>query len=121
MAAYDPLNADADPFRPPAISTIVHCLHCGEEYDSYRIEWRVKPDGQGGSHGFWCCPVEGCDGKGFGFDIFPIDPEYRDENGEKMWMDDVGGEDWDEEPDAGAGGENGSDGVSPEDDEPLPW
>jgi len=29
--------------------------------------------------------MPGCDGKGFGFDIFPVDPEYRDENGELMW------------------------------------
>jgi hypothetical protein len=25
---------------------------------------------------------------GFGFDIFPVDPEYRDENGELMWCSD---------------------------------
>lgn len=86
--AYDPMNPDHDPFAPPAISTIVHCIHCGEEYDSYRIEWRVERDLDGREHGFWCCPMLGCDGKGFGFDIFPIDPEYRDENGELMWCSD---------------------------------
>ena len=86
--AYDPLDPDNDPFHPPAISTIVHCIHCGEEYDSFRIEWRVEQDTEGKPHGFWCCPMLGCDGKGFGFDIFPIDPEYRDENGELMWCDD---------------------------------
>jgi len=93
--AYDPLNPDNDPFGPPAISTIVHCIHCGEEYDSYKIEWRVERDADGVPHGFWCCPIAGCDGKGFGFDIFPIDPEYRDENGELMWCGDE--EDEDEE------------------------
>jgi hypothetical protein len=86
--AHDPLNPDNDPFGPPPISTIVHCIHCGEEYDSYKIEWRVEHDADGGVHGFWCCPMPGCDGKGFGFDIFPVDPEYRDENGELMWCSD---------------------------------
>jgi len=90
---HDALNPDSDPFGPPAISTIVHCIHCGEEYDSYRIEWRVEHDADGGVHGFWCCPMPDCDGKGFGFDIFPVDPEYRDENGELMWCSDDEDED----------------------------
>lgn len=86
--AHDSLNPDNDPFAPPVISTVVHCIHCGEEYDSYRIEWRIERDADGQSHGFWCCPMDNCDGKGFGFDIFPVDPEYRDENGELMWCSD---------------------------------
>jgi hypothetical protein len=86
--SHEFLNSDNDPFGPPAISTVVHCIHCGEEYDSYRIEWRVERDADGQAHGFWCCPMPGCDGKGFGFDIFPVDPEYRDENGELMWCSD---------------------------------
>lgn len=94
---YDPLNSDNDPFGPPAISTLVHCIHCGEEYDSFRIEWRVEQDADGKPHGFWCCPMPGCDGKGFCFDIFPVDPEYRDENGELIWCDDD--EEFDEEDD----------------------
>jgi hypothetical protein len=97
----DSLNPENDPFGPPAISTVVHCIHCGEEYDSYRIEWRVERDADGGAHGFWCCPMIGCDGKGFGFDIFPVDPEYRDENGELMWCsDDADDEDDDDFDDA---------------------
>ncbi len=88
MAAYDPLDAGADVFRPPAVATMLHCLHCGEEYDRYRIEWRILTDHSGKPHGFWCCPIENCDGKGFGFDIFPIDPDYRDEDGNAMWVDD---------------------------------
>jgi hypothetical protein len=90
--AYDPLNPDHDPFGPPAIPTLVHCIHCDNEFDSYRIEWRVEYDVNGHEHGFWCCPMPGCDGKGFGFDIFPVDPEYRDENGELMWCSDEGDE-----------------------------
>ena len=83
--AYDPLDPEKDPFRPPPISTLVHCIHCHEEYDSFRIEWRVEKDADDNLHGFWCCPIPGCGGLGFGFDIFPVDPEYRDENGELMW------------------------------------
>jgi hypothetical protein len=123
MPAYDPLDADTDPFRPPAISTLVGCLHCGQEYDSYRMEWRVETDSHGRPHGFWCCPIECCDGRGFGFDIFPVDRDYRDENGDKMWTDD------DEETDDGP--ENGqiandrsngcSDSIAPEDDESEPF
>jgi hypothetical protein len=96
MADYNPLDADGDPFRPPTLPTLVHCLHCGEEYDSYRIEWRVEADHHGRPHGFWCCPIANCDGRGFGFDIFPVDPEYRDEEGNKMWCDDGDSEDEDE-------------------------
>jgi hypothetical protein len=81
MAHYDPLDANADPFRPPTIPTLVACLHCGQEYDSYRIEWRVRRDAEGRLHGFWCCPIPGCGGLGFGCDILPVDPEYRDERG----------------------------------------
>jgi hypothetical protein len=78
---YDPFDADADPFKPPAVSTEVACLHCGQEYGSYLIEWRVVTTVDGSEHGFWCCPTPDCDGKGFGFDLLPLDPEYQDENG----------------------------------------
>ncbi|MFO0965008.1 MAG: hypothetical protein U0793_05385 [Gemmataceae bacterium] len=88
MPSYDPLDPDADRFRPPTLSTLVGCLHCHQEYESYRIEWRVQTTLDGKRHGFWCCPIENCDGKGFGVDIFPVDPDYRDEDGNKMWFDD---------------------------------
>jgi hypothetical protein len=103
MPGYNPLDADADPFKPPALSTLVHCLHCNEEYDSYRIEWRVETNHEGKPHGFWCCPIPGCGGIGFGCDIFPVDPEYRDEEGNKMWSSD-----------------DESDGSTAGDDEALP-
>lgn len=80
----DPRRPDGDPFHPPSIATLVHCIHCGEEYDSYRIEWRVEPDASGKPHGRWCCPVPGCDGAGFGFDIFPVDPDYADPDGREI-------------------------------------
>ena len=86
---FDPADPAGDPFHPPSIPTLVECLHCGEEYDSYLIEWRVDrgPDGKG--YGMWCCPTAGCDGAGFGFDIHPVDHDYVDPDGRDMgWCDD---------------------------------
>jgi hypothetical protein len=83
---YDPLDSEGDCFKPPAVPTRVNCLHCDEEYQSDLIVWRIER-GEGGPHGFWCCPTPGCGGVGFGFDIFPVDPDFVDEHGEKMWQD----------------------------------
>src|SRR5690242_11840249 len=89
-------DPDADTFRPPAANTEVGCLHCGEVYDSYRIEWREEADSDGKPRGFWCCPTPGCGGRGFGFDILPTDPDWQDEEGRGMgWVHDD--EDEDEE------------------------
>lgn len=122
-----PLDPDSDPFRPPAIPTEVGCLHCQQEYESYLIEWRVFVEGDGKEHGFWCCPTSGCDGKGFGFDIFPTDPTYRDENGDLIYSDD-GEEEIDEDteeappPDEEAPGKNGDPPRRrASDDNDLPW
>ncbi|MBX7106176.1 MAG: hypothetical protein K1X57_19000 [Gemmataceae bacterium] len=70
-----------DSFYPPAIPTLVHCTHCGEEYESYLMEWRVSRNASGVARGFWCCGTPNCDGIGFGCDIWPIDPDYEDERG----------------------------------------
>jgi hypothetical protein len=115
--AYDPLDADADLFRPPKIPTLVGCLHCQQSYESYLIEWRVEQDRDGGAHGFWCCPVPGCDGKGFGFDILPIDPTYQDENGGWVHCDDDSPLEGEIDPDVSAPGEH----ARPDDDEDLPF
>jgi hypothetical protein len=80
-------NPDDDCFKPPAIPTEVHCLHCNQEYESYLIHW-VEKKCDGEIMGFWCCPTPGCDGKGFGFDLLPTDPEYQDENGGWFYDDD---------------------------------
>jgi hypothetical protein len=89
---YDPLDPQADPFHPPAIPTQVGCLHCGKEYESYLIEWRVETGPDGTQRGFWCCPTPGCGGCGFGFDILPTDPHYQDERGGWVWDDEEEGE-----------------------------
>jgi hypothetical protein len=86
MDANEP-DPEKDPFGPPAIPTEVECLHCGKQYDSYLIEWRIETGGDGARHGFWCCPTPGCSGMGFGCDILPVDPHYRDERGGWVWDD----------------------------------
>ncbi len=127
MQPDDVLTPLGDPFGPPALSTLVACLHCGQEYDSYRIEWRIETDANGKPHGFWCCPIPGCDGMGFGFDIFPVDPEYRDEHGELMWVSDDEDDEYetsDEMSLEDMGGSEAGERRRPaegDDDEPLPW
>jgi len=114
--AYNPLDPDGDPFRPPAIPTLVGCLHCQEEYDSYKIEWRVSIDADGKRHGFWCCPTPGCGGCGFGFDIFPVDSDYRDENGDRMCVsaDEEDDDEFDEDDDLPLDGEMSLDPPGPD-------
>jgi len=85
--SHDPLDPQADPFKPPAIPIEVQCVHCGREFDSYLMVWRVETGADGAQCGFWCCPTPGCEGHGFGFDVLPTDPEYRDENGGWVWDD----------------------------------
>ena len=101
------------------------CLHCHETYDSYLIEWRIETDEKGEKHGFWCCPTENCDGRGFGFDILPTDPNYHDERGGWVWTDDEDEEEYDDlpadEPPSNGNGHNGAKRVDPKDDEELPW
>lgn len=82
------LNPDSDPFKPPQVPVLVHCLHCHREYDSYLIEWRLEQDRDGKKMGFWCCPTPRCDGRGFGFDIHPVDPEFSDDDDGESWKDD---------------------------------
>jgi hypothetical protein len=88
MMTDNPLDPTGDPFGPPEVSVEVECLHCGQQYDSYLIEWRIQTDVEGKQHGFWCCPTPGCGGMGFGFDILPTDPNYRDERGGWVYCDD---------------------------------
>jgi hypothetical protein len=90
----NPLDPAGDPFGPPEDSVEVECLHCRQRYQSHQIEWRIETDAEGKLHGFWCCPMPGCGGMGFGFDILPTDPNYHDERGGWVQCDD---DDYDEE------------------------
>jgi hypothetical protein len=106
-------DRQTDPFAPPELSTEVCCLHCGQTYDSWQIEWRVLMDADGVEQGFWCCPIWGCDGRGFGLDILPVDPNYCDERG--GWFSDADTED-------GAEWNDSNDLVSEwELDDDVPW
>jgi hypothetical protein len=89
----------SDPFHPPRDSVEVGCLHCGQTYQSDEIVWRLRESHDGLIRGYWVCPVEGCGGAGFGFDIFPTDPHYRDERGGWV-MDDENEADWDPDDDS---------------------
>lgn len=66
----------------------VGCLHCGETFMSDRIV--LRHDAALGELA-WCCPTPGCDACGFGFDLLPTDPTYRDEHG--GWVSDDDEED----------------------------
>ena len=71
-------------FGPPPVPTEVECVHCSQRYSSSQIRWMpsnwLNPD-----YGFWCCPMANCDGKGFLLDIWPTDPNYRDEHGNRVF------------------------------------
>jgi hypothetical protein len=69
-----------DPCQPPSCATLVKCERCGQEYDSSRIEERPKGDTE--DHPQWCCPIPGCSGRGFGFNILPVDRQYHDKDGD---------------------------------------
>jgi len=84
----DDLDTPDDIFCPPKIPTLVGCLHCQEIYESYLIEWRIHTAADGRRHGFWSCPTPDCDGVGFGCDILPVDRDWVDEDGERMWCED---------------------------------
>jgi hypothetical protein len=81
MTDPDFADSTSDPFHPPTDSVEVCCLHCGQTYQSSEITWETRQYPDGVVRGFWVCPIEGCDGAGFGFDILPTDPNYQDEHG----------------------------------------
>ena len=90
-----PPAALEDHMKPPAESILVHCLHCGQEYESYEMIWvpftedELQRHDRSHMEGFWRCPMEGCGGAGFTCDIWPVDPDYVDpETGEKYCHDD---------------------------------
>jgi hypothetical protein len=94
-------DPDDAPFAPPKENTEVGCFHCRRVYDSYRIELR---DGAGpGGKPAWCCPTPNCGGLGFGFDIFPTDPNWVDPTGHLHCVvddddDEFDDEEWDDTP-----------------------
>lgn len=59
------------------------------------MQW-AEEEVDGEQRGFWRCPTPGCTGLGFGFDVFPIDPDYRDDQGRLIYRDDEQKDDDDE-------------------------
>lgn len=116
------LDPQADCFKPPAEPTEVGCLHCQHVFMSDQMQYRISTDIDGKQRGFWCCPDPKCDGKGFLFDLYPTDPEWRDEEGNLVWSQDDGDDDeeWDDEldgPGDGLGFEPHKDWTPETDDE----
>lgn len=88
-----PRTPETDSFRPPRNNCIVVCLHCRQQYDSYKMQWLEVPTKSGATEGFWFCGTPGCSGKGFNCDIFPIDPNWEDDEDRGFvggWFDDDG-------------------------------
>jgi hypothetical protein len=110
----DDIQRGRKDFPPPAISTRVQCIHCGQTYDSYLIQFvpHAGPDGRG----VWRCPTPQCDGAGFMFDIWPTDPNWIDENGNKICCQDDDGPGFELNPDD----EDESDNQKPPHDPDLP-
>lgn len=92
-----------DPMGPPKVPCEVECVHCGNHYLSSEIRWRPDPNGPDG--GWWVCPIDGCDGAGFCFDIFPTDPAVARQFGVEMWTDDDEDDEFDDDDDEGDEGE----------------
>jgi len=93
----------ADPMRPPDVPKLVVCIHCGEEFESWKMQWQVRDESAGDLRGIWCCPTPGCGGAGYLFDIFPVDPADADNDGWVEFDDDEdlddaadGLDDWDD-------------------------
>lgn len=93
-------------FPPPDEPIMVYCLHCGKEYMSSEMVFREIPsvpaaasaDASAGAAttsagGLWFCPTPGCNVGGFGLDVFPVDPDWKDPTGKLRTV-------WDPEDDA---------------------
>lgn len=65
-------------FPPPDEPIEVYCLHCGKEYMSSEMK---RPEEDANGLDMWGCATEGCGAAGFGCDIFPTDPEWKDPRG----------------------------------------
>jgi hypothetical protein len=85
-------------FGPPKEPCLCGCLHCGRTFMSDGIWFQEVVRNGVVVDGKWCCPTPNCDGIGYTFDIYPVDPDHPDNEG---WTHDDGDEEyeWDEEDD----------------------
>lgn len=65
-----------DCFGPPEVPCECYCLHCHRTFMSDQIWFQKVRGARDGFDGFWMCPTPNCSGKGFTFDIFPVDPDH---------------------------------------------
>jgi hypothetical protein len=77
MAEYRKLPAEAfeDCMGPPTENPFIRCgcLHCGpegHEFEAIEMRWIE-------SEGMWACPCTTCGGRGFQFDIHPVEPGWQ--------------------------------------------
>lgn len=94
-----------DPFGPPEVPCECFCLHCRRTFMSDQIWFQRVNGARDGFEGFWMCPTSNCSGKGFTFDIFPVDPDHPANEGwftdDGEWYDDEDEDaEWDPESDA---------------------
>lgn len=77
----------SDCHAPPKEPLLVHCIECGQEYESSRI-WFDTTSATADLDGIWRCATPNCGGIGYGFDIFPADGSPGGLDG--GWFDDDG-------------------------------
>ena len=70
---FDPYD---DPMAPPREPCECWCLHCERTFMSSGMWFQRVVGARDGFPGFWMCPTPNCSGAGFGFDIFPTDPDH---------------------------------------------
>jgi hypothetical protein len=92
-------SSGPDPFGPPEVPCLCSCLHCGREFMSDGIWYERHVKNGIEFEGFWRCPTPNCDGAGFTFDIFPVDPDHPANEG-WHYSDDDDEQGWNEEDDA---------------------
>ncbi len=70
-----PAEVREDPMGPPEgdLEALCGCLHCGEfgpRFEAVEMRWLDK-------EGMWACPCTICGGRGFEFDIFPVESRWE--------------------------------------------
>jgi hypothetical protein len=70
-----------DPMGPPKEPCECWCMHCRRTFMSSGMWFQRVINDPSGFKGFWMCPTPNCEGKGFTFDIFPVDPDHPANDG----------------------------------------
>jgi hypothetical protein len=70
-----PPEAHDDPFQPPPenLTLTCACIHCGQNshaFEAVEMRWIVNEN-------MWACPCTTCGGRGFQFDIHPIERQWQ--------------------------------------------